>query len=91
MLIFGLILTYLYAANTGDAYGGNVLSEEATKLSAFMFGAPLKIIGISAGAYGIFSAFKSQSVQPLLLFGLMGAACVIIPKFIEGIFTALVP
>ena len=92
-MIFGSLFFFfiLYAGGSDGAYGGAALLEEANHLKSFLFGPFMKIAGLAGGAFGILRSFQSQSVQPLLLFGFIGASTIMAPKFIDAVFTALVP
>lgn len=67
-------------------YGVEVLKTEATSLQAFLFGPVLRIAGVVGAIYGIVRAFQMQSLQPIFIFGGIGAATVIVPKLLDAMF-----
>ena len=78
-----LIPTFALAEPT---YGTEVLAAEATNLQAFLFGPAMKVVGAVGAAFGVVRGFQTQSLQPLLIFGGLGAATVIIPKLLTAMF-----
>jgi hypothetical protein len=80
-----------FAETTNTAFGGNHISDEATKIKGFLFGAPMRFAGILGGAYGVLQAVLTSSVKPLLIFGGIGMGVNVIPKFIDGVFSIMLP
>lgn len=81
----------IFAETTDSAFGGNHISSEATKIGKFLFGAPMRFAGILGGAYGVLQAVLTSSVKPLIVFGGIGMGVNVIPKFIDGVFSILLP
>lgn len=69
-----------------DAYGTNALKTEATNLQTFLFGPVMRIAGVVGAVFGIVRSFQTQSLQPLFIFGGIGAATVIVPKLLDAMF-----
>ncbi len=70
----------------GGDYGGEVLKTEAGNLKTFLFGPLMRIAGVVGAAFGIIRSFQQQSLQPILIFGGIGAAVVIVPKLLDALF-----
>lgn len=60
--------------------------ETSSDVQTFLFGPVMRIVGIIGGAYGLYQAIMSSSLKPLLVFGGIGLAVNLIPKFIDGVF-----
>lgn len=73
-------------AQTATDFGGTAIVEQTTKVQTFLFGPPLRIAGVMGGAYGLIQAILSSSLKPLIVFGGIGLAANIVPKFIDGIY-----
>jgi hypothetical protein len=71
--------------SAGD-YGVDLLKTEATNLQALLFGPVLRIAGVVGAVFGIVRAFQMQSLQPIFIFGGIGAATVIVPKLLDAMF-----
>jgi hypothetical protein len=67
-------------------YGVDLLKNEATNLQALLFGPVLRIAGVVGAVFGIVRAFQMQSLQPIFIFGGIGAATVIVPKLLDAMF-----
>lgn len=80
-----LITANVFAATATD-FGGTAIVEQTTKVQTFLFGPPLRIAGVMGGAYGLIQAILSSSLKPLIVFGGIGLAANIVPKFIDGIY-----
>lgn len=81
-----LIPEALLAAGA-DAFGAQEMNQQANQIKGFLFGAPLKIAGILGGGYGLIQALLSSSPKPLIVYGGIGLACTLVPKFIDGVFS----
>jgi hypothetical protein len=81
----------VFAETTNTAFGGNHISAEATKIKEFIFGAPMRFAGILGGGYGVLQAVLTSSVKPLIIFGGIGMGINVIPKFIDGVFSMMLP
>lgn len=73
-------------AETVDTYGSAAMQTQATTIQGFLFGVPMKIIAILGGAYGLFQAFVSATVRPLLTYGGISLGAGLVPTFINGVF-----
>lgn len=67
-------------------YGTDVLKVEATNLQAFLFGPVMRIAGVVGAVFGVVRSFQTQTLQPLFIFGGIGAATVVIPKLLDAMF-----
>ncbi len=91
LAILCMVPADIFAETTDAAFGGNYISTEATKIGKFLFGAPMRFAGILGGAYGVLQAVLTSSVKPLIIFGGIGMGVNVIPKFIDGVFTLMLP
>jgi hypothetical protein len=91
LVVLSLVPVDIFAETTDSAFGGNHISTEATKIKSFLFGPPMRFAGIMGGAYGVLQAVLTSSVKPLVIFGGIGLGVNIIPKFIDGVFSILLP
>jgi hypothetical protein len=80
-----LLMPLELVAQTTD-FGSAEIVSQATKIQQFLFGPTMRLAGIIGGAYGLIQAILSSSLKPLLVFGGIGLAVNIIPKFIDGIY-----
>lgn len=71
---------------TATDFGGTEIVAQASKIQAFLFGPTMRVTGVIGGAYGLIQAILSSSIKPLIVFGGIGLAVNIIPKFIDGIY-----
>lgn len=86
-IIMGLGLLMIPALAFGsDAYGTTVLQTEAGNLQKFLFGPVLRIAGVVGAVFGIVRSFQTQSLQPIFIFGGIGAATIIVPKLLDVMF-----
>lgn len=88
-LVFHLLLACILVPSsllaTGD-YGIDLLKTEATNLQTLLFGPVLRIAGVVGAIFGIVRSFQMQSLQPIFIFGGIGAATVIVPKLLDAMF-----
>lgn len=86
-IIVGLGLLMIPALAFGsDSYGTDLLKTEATNLQGLLFGPVLRIAGVIGAVFGIIRAFQSQTLQPIFIFGGIGAATIIVPKLLDVMF-----
>ena len=86
-IIMGLGLLLIPALAFGaDAYGTALLKTEATNLQGLLFGPVLRIAGVIGAVFGIIRAFQTQTLQPIFIFGGIGAATIIVPKLLDVMF-----
>jgi|SaaInlStandDraft_3_1057020.scaffolds.fasta_scaffold31389_1 hypothetical protein len=80
---------------TSDAEGlkkvGATLANEANVIKDFLFGAPVKLAGVLGGCYGLLQSVVGSNMRPLILYGGIGLTANMVPKFIDGVFTLLLP
>lgn len=83
-----LLLACIIVPSTLGAadYGTALMKTEATNLQALLFGPVLRIAGVIGAIFGIVRAFQMQSLQPIFIFGGIGAATVIVPKLLDAMF-----
>lgn len=84
-LLLACVLIPSTVLGAGD-YGVDLLKTEATNLQALLFGPVLRIAGVVGAVFGIVRAFQMQSLQPIFIFGGIGAATVIVPKLLDAMF-----
>lgn len=85
IMILGLLMIPALAFGA-DAYGTAVLQTEAGNLQTFLFGPVLRIAGVVGAIFGIVRSFQTQSLQPIFIFGGIGAATIIVPKLLNVMF-----
>ena len=73
-------------ATTAKDFGGDEIITQAATVKTFLFGPIMRVAGVIGGAYGLIQAILSSSIKPLIVFGGIGLAVNIIPKFIDGIY-----
>jgi hypothetical protein len=61
--------------------------EQSNKIQSFLFGPAMRIAGVLGGAYGLMQAILNSSLKPLIIYGGIGLAVGLIPKFIDGVFS----
>jgi len=83
----------LFAIGTTSegAIDGKDIIAHADKISLFIFGPVAKVAGVLGGGYGLISAILTSSIRPLITFGGIGLAVALVPKFINSVFTLLLP
>ena len=81
----------MFASTTDRAFGGDEISKQADTVKSFLFGAPMRFAGILGGAYGVLQAVLTSSMKPFIVYGGIGMAVNIVPKFIDGVFSILLP
>jgi hypothetical protein len=79
-----ILSTSVFAQATD--FGSAEIVSQASKIQEFLFGPTMRLAGIIGGAYGLIQAILSSTLKPLLVFGGIGLAVNIIPKFIDGIY-----
>lgn len=72
-------------------FSASDINDHAKSISDFLFGPVAKIAGVLGGGYGLITSVLSSSVKPLITFGGIGLSVVLVPKFIESVFTMLLP
>lgn len=75
------------AQTTGqNGFASQEFLEQSNKIQSFLFGPAMRIAGVLGGAYGLMQAILSSSLKPLIIYGGIGLAVGLIPKFIDGVF-----
>jgi hypothetical protein len=81
-------------AATTDSFGGSTeIAQQATVIQNFLFGAPMKVAAALGGAYGAVQAIMGN-FQRMLMYAGAALSVLVVPKFIDGIFSvasALLP
>ena len=72
-------------------FSSTEITQHANDLSTFLFGPVAKVAGVLGGAYGLISAILSSNIRPLITFGGIGLGVALVPKFINSVFTLLLP
>lgn len=67
---------------------GKKIIDESRKLQSFLFTYVLPVVALAAGAYGIINAFLSSSLMPIVTYGGISLACILMPHIIGMIKTA---
>lgn len=81
----------LSAVETTSKFSSSDISSHADDISSFIFGPVARVAGVLGGGYGLISAVLSSSVRPLVTFGGIGLGVALVPKFINSVFTLLLP
>jgi hypothetical protein len=85
IVALGLLIVPAFAFGA-DAYGTALLKTEATNLQGLLFGPILRIAGVIGAVFGIIRSFQTQTLQPIFIFGGIGAATIIVPKLLDVMF-----
>ncbi len=85
IVALGLLMIPMLAFGA-DAYGTDLLKQEATHLKDLLFGPILRIAGVIGAVFGIIRSFQTQTLQPIFIFGGIGAATIIVPKLLDVMF-----
>ncbi len=75
-------------ANIGTEFGGKVIQEQTDKLQAFLFGPILRMVGIFGFVGSFVHGIAKSSFSPILTYGVLCLAIVIVPLFINSIFVS---
>lgn len=65
------------------------LGDEMKTLSDTLFGYPIKIAGVLAGAYGLLQCYISASPKPLMMWGAVSLLSFFMPKILTAFFGAI--
>lgn len=76
------------AANGID---GTHITEHAEKITKFLFGPVSMFVGALGAGYGAITAMATGSPGPLMKFAGIGLSIAVIPKFLQSVFTVLLP
>lgn len=76
----------LLLASTGNEFGAAEFTAQADKIQGFIFGPPLKIIGLLSAAGSFVGTLFTSNPRPLLTFGGISLAAGVLPHFIDGVF-----
>lgn len=90
-IALGAIIVFLpievLAQTTGqNGFASQDFLEQSNKIQSFLFGPAMRIAGVLGGAYGLMQAILNSSLKPLIIYGGIGLAVGLIPKFIDGVF-----
>lgn len=85
IVALGLLMIPMLAFGA-EAYGTDLLKQEATHLKDLLFGPILRIAGVIGAVFGIIRSFQTQTLQPIFIFGGIGAATIIVPKLLDVMF-----
>lgn len=87
-LIASMIPLDLLATTAGRFDAGTVkeISEHASTIQGFIFGAPMRIAGVLGIGYGGVQSFLTGSPSPLYGYGGVGLASMVLPSFIKVVF-----
>lgn len=73
-------------ASESSGFASQDFLEQSSHIQNFLFGPAMRIAGVLGGAYGLMQAILSSSLKPLVVYGGIGLAVNLIPKFIDGVF-----
>jgi len=73
-------------AQTASEFASQDFLDQSSRIQSFLFGPAMRIAGVLGGAYGLMQAILSSSLKPLIVYGGIGLAVNLIPKFIDGVF-----
>ena len=87
-LVFAVLAMapYELVASVSSDFAGQELMEQSDRIQNWIFGAPVRLAGVLAGGYGLFTSIISSSVRPLLMYGAIGLTANVMPKFITSVF-----
>lgn len=77
--------------NTDNAFGGQEINTFGTSVSSFLFGPLARLAAIFGSGFGVIQALLTSNYQRLVIFLGIGASVVILPTFINSVFTILLP
>jgi len=63
------------------------LGEEMKQLVDTLFGYPIKIAGVLAGAYGLLQSYVAASPKPLMMWGGICLLTFFMPKIVKAFFS----
>lgn len=87
LISYVLVACVIIPATLGASdYGVDMLKRESTNLQALLFGPVLRIAAVVGAIFGIIRSFQTQSLQPIFIFGGIGAATVVVPKLLNAMF-----
>lgn len=90
-IAFMLIPEEIYAVNTKVKFGGDALYEHADSLSDYVFGPVGRIAAIFGGASGVAYGLIQHSPAKILTFAAIMLGSAILPTFINGFYSMLLP
>lgn len=90
-LVFLLCDDLSAVQTTTEKFSAKEINNHTAAISDFLFGPVAKITGVLGGAYGLLSAVLTSSIRPLVTFGGIGLGVSVVPKFIESVFTLMLP
>ena len=74
-------------AETASNYGSAEIGSEVSKIQEFLFGYPMKAAAVMGAAFGLGKTYMTGNIMPAVTFGGAGFAGLILPKFINGLFS----
>jgi len=80
------------AAITGGPaeYGAEVISDAGRKIKDLLNGPVRGIIAVCGAFLGILRSVQTQTLGPLMAFGGIGVAAVVLPQIVDKVFAALI-
>lgn len=90
ILLSGLVSVELMA-QTSTHFGGADVTSKANDIQQFLFGPAMRFAGVLGGAYGVLQAVLTSAMKPLIVYGGIGMAANIVPKFIDNVFSLMLP
>jgi hypothetical protein len=89
--VTGLFISTDLFAETSNHFGGADITSQSNEIKQFLFGPPMRLAGVLGGAYGVLQAVLTSTMKPLIVYGGIGMAVNIVPKFIDGVFSLMLP
>lgn len=90
-LVLATLLPTDLLAETSDKFGGAEITSKSHDIQKFLFGPPMRLAGVLGGAYGVLQAVLTSAMKPLIVYGGIGMAVNVVPKFIDGVFSLILP
>lgn len=84
--VFFTLFPFDAFAHTASEFASQDFLDQSSRIQNFLFGPAMRIAGVLGGAYGLMQAILSSSLKPLVVYGGIGLAVNLIPKFIDGVF-----
>jgi hypothetical protein len=80
----------LFATTDSGDFGGAAIVDAAHKIKSFLFGPVRLFVAVLAAGYGVMQAVFGNLKMMITFFG-VGVGTGFMPKFIDGVFSILLP
>ena len=78
-------------AGTSDKYAGKDILEEASHLKELLFGPVMRYVAILSCVWSFMVALFTQAVKQVVFFLGLGLTSGLMPKFIESVYSLMLP